>query len=371
MIKNNFYTFYDINRVAPVRIDHKKISNHFKARKNLYRELSLYDELIRNKEIIEFGPGSGENSLFNLNLNPKKYTLVDNSIACIKTCKKFLKKSPNYKKLLFKRSKFENFKSKKKYDFVFAENCIPNNINPKKIYRILTNNVKKGGYFFTTTTSPVGYFSEICRKIISHLYLDDDLTFVEKKNFLLKFFDKDLKNLKYLTRKKEDWIIDNLLQDSGDREMFGLNELLNQKKKFNMMNTYPKFYQNWNWYKDNQSLSITNFKSSIETSYFKNTMNFLDYNKIYQENSIQFGKNIHDLATQTFEISKIKDSQILEKEFRKNINKFISIIDRKKYSQIYKSLFEVINWLNSRNPNSLNIFRNWWGRGNIHLIIRY
>ena len=71
MIKNNFYNFYDDHNVAPVRIDKNKIKNHYLARKNLYRELCLFDELIRDKEIIEFGPGTGENAFYNLNFKPK------------------------------------------------------------------------------------------------------------------------------------------------------------------------------------------------------------------------------------------------------------------------------------------------------------
>ena len=370
MIKNNFYNFYDKHNVAPVRIDKDKIKNHYLARKNLYRELCLFDELITDKEIIEFGPGTGENASFNLNFKPKKYTLIDNSQSCIDISKDFLKKNHNHKKLLFKKSKFEDFKTKKKYDLVFAENCIPNNINPKNLFCKLFKKVKSGGYFFTTCTSSLGCLSEICRKIISNLCIEENVNFEKKKKLLLNFFDKDLNNLINITRNREDWVVDNLLQESNNREMFSLDDLLKLNLNFSMVNTYPKFFQSWSWYKNNESLSIERYKKKMEKIYFKNTFNFLDYNRIYKENDLILGKKLHKLANITFEISKIKDKKKLAKKFKSNLLNILSLIDHNDHYKIYNSINELIDWLDKRNHRSLKHFRKWWGRANMHLLIK-
>ena len=78
---------------------------------------------------------------------------------------------------------------------------------------------------------------------------------------LLNFFDKDLNNLINITRNREDWVVDNLLQESNNREMFSLDDLLNLNLNLSMVNTYPKFFQSWSWYKNNESLSIERYKS--------------------------------------------------------------------------------------------------------------
>ena len=133
---------------------------------------------------------------------------------------------------------------------------------------------------------------------------------------LLNFFDKDLNNLINITRNREDWVVDNLLQESNNREMFSLDDLLNLNLNLSMVNTYPKFFQSWSWYKNNESLSIERYKKNMENIYFKNTFNFLDYNHIYKENDIILGKNFINLLISLLKFLKLK----IKKNLPQNLN---------------------------------------------------
>ena len=109
----------------------------------------------------------------------------------------------------------------------------------------------------------------------------------------------------------------------------------------------------------------------MENIYFKNTFNFLDYNHIYKENDIILGKKLHKLANITFEISKIKDKKKLATKFKSNLLNILSLIDHNDHYQIYNSINELIDWLNNiRSYRSLKHFRKWWGRANMHLLIK-
>ena len=76
----DFYQRYDI---APVAQDVSNLQKHFGRREALYRHLGIIPSSIKDRDIIEFGPGTGHNSVFTNSLTPHRYVLVDASPTSI------------------------------------------------------------------------------------------------------------------------------------------------------------------------------------------------------------------------------------------------------------------------------------------------
>jgi len=74
-----FLTFYEDIGFAPTRQRQSSAETHTARRAFLYRTLGIPDIAARGSDVLEFGPGSGENSEVLLALGPKSYKFVDGS----------------------------------------------------------------------------------------------------------------------------------------------------------------------------------------------------------------------------------------------------------------------------------------------------
>ena len=72
-------------------------------------------------------------------------------------------------------------------------------------------------------------------------------------------------------------------------------------KNFNFFNSYPKFYNDWRWYKDLIKREF-NTKKNFLNQYNKNAHNFIDYKSSFPK--IQAKQNII-LSNKTRELLKI------------------------------------------------------------------
>ena len=73
----SFVTFYTENNVSPVKQDISNLESHYNRRSHLLSSLGLTPILLEGKNILEFGPGSGHNSIYLASLKPKSFELVE------------------------------------------------------------------------------------------------------------------------------------------------------------------------------------------------------------------------------------------------------------------------------------------------------
>jgi len=90
-----FIDFYNKNDWIPTRQDISNLEEHFSKRKSLLQQLGIVTKHIENSEILEIGPGSGENAIFTASLKPKRYVLMDFSKPSIRSLNE-KKKSRTY-----------------------------------------------------------------------------------------------------------------------------------------------------------------------------------------------------------------------------------------------------------------------------------
>ena len=156
--KRPYLDFYDqIGDKVVSRIIEDELE-FFRTRSALYMSLGIAKGFLKDKAILEFGPGSGHNSIFTASLGPTKYVLVDGGKKILEAAKRRLSKSVlSPKKITYINSLFEEYQSDEYFDLVIAEACIPMQEDPAAMLKTVAAHVKPGGVLVITTISAVSY----------------------------------------------------------------------------------------------------------------------------------------------------------------------------------------------------------------------
>ncbi|MBZ0188575.1 MAG: class I SAM-dependent methyltransferase, partial [Candidatus Obscuribacterales bacterium] len=208
-----FVTYYSENNISPVAQDVSDIRKHMERRDSLYRHLGIPSNLVRDKSIIEFGPGSGHNSIHTLHLNPRRYVLVEGNPSGLDSVKELLTPLAGSAQVEFVQSLIEDYRSAQKFDIVLCEGVIPLQLDPENFTKHVASFVNDGGILVITCTDSISLASEVIRKICTALLIDDSLSIEEKIEILLPVFTPHLDTLKGISRFYRDWILDVLLHD--------------------------------------------------------------------------------------------------------------------------------------------------------------
>ena len=110
--------------------------------------------------------------------------------------------------------------------------------------KIVSNSVKEGGIFITTTHSPLSLLPEICRRLMGIKIYNTIPEFDERLIKLSKIFKSHLMTLKTFTRPVKDWVLDVILSEHSYKNRYDfdlLNTLDCLKKEFYFYNSQPKF----------------------------------------------------------------------------------------------------------------------------------
>ena len=373
MNKKNFYIdFYKKNKISPVQ--NKILKKYFfNQRDSLYSHLSLDFNHINQKDIIEFGPGNGINSIHTFSYNPKFYNFVDANPTGIKNLKenleKYLPQNKNYK---ITKSYIEKFKIKKKFDLVICEGLLPNSLNPEKLTRYCGSFTKKNGIYIITCHDHISTLSETMRCLLSTLVTRGIKDLDMQVSKLSNFFEKDFDYLQNMTRSKKDWVLDNFINTEfwQDAKLFSIAESISTlKNDFVFKSSSPKFIQDWNWYKNIKSNNVKYFNDLAISSFKRNQLNFLDVrvvsgfydlkkiekiNSIAKRIRISVKTTANDISYLPVLINECQNlSKYLNSDFdltKKSIDSYVNFLkEYKKYQKINQSL--------------LKNFRKWWGRG--------
>ena len=136
MKKTAFVDFYSKNKISPVSQNIDDLDLHFQRRNSLFSNLGLPVSLLKDCDILEFGPGTGHNALYTISLMPKRYYLVDGNPKGLEDTKKLLSRYSIPDLKLFS-TLFLDFQVKDSFDIVWAEGCIPRQTDPISILKHL------------------------------------------------------------------------------------------------------------------------------------------------------------------------------------------------------------------------------------------
>ena len=162
----DYYRDHNLNPV-PIAIDTENEWNeHVKKRRNLYeRHLKIPLSFFSEKDVIEFGCNSGENSLYLAYLGAKLTLVEPNEKVHPRLMKLFRShnKEESISKLL--PLGIDEFRSTVKYDIVIAEGFLNALKNRDEALRNICRLVKEGGFGIITEDDRYGCFVECLRQL--------------------------------------------------------------------------------------------------------------------------------------------------------------------------------------------------------------
>jgi len=247
-----FVDFYVKHEISPVSQDISDLTKHFERRSSLYRHLGIPPSFVRNKKVIEFGPGSGHNALFVSSLQPERYVLVDANPTGLKNTIKLLddyltENQTNRTEHVFVESLIEEYQSDEHFDLVLCEGVIPFQKNPTDFLQHVASFSSSGGIVVITCSDSVSWLSEILRRALGLSIVDENDAIERKINKLSPIFGYHLSTLKGMSRPHEDWILDNILQPWLG-ELISIAEAIKSlSTDFDVYGSSPHFLTDWRW----------------------------------------------------------------------------------------------------------------------------
>ncbi|MBV5302731.1 MAG: methyltransferase domain-containing protein [Chlorobium sp.] len=290
-----YIDFYKQHNISPVSQNIDDIQKHFERRAAMYRHMGIVPSSLKDRRVIEFGPGSGFNSLHTNSLKPSLYLLVDgNPTGAQKTSEllnKYYPDSVNYNVI---ESLIEEYKTNELFDFVICEGVIPNQNNPSTFLKHVASFVDLGGVLMISCADSVSTLADNIRRVLADIKVPSNLPLKERISKLCLYYSVDIKNLKGMSRPAEDWVLDNIIQPiSSHGPLLSIADAIEAiSETFEIHGTSPKFFIDWRWYKDiynteskYNEIGINNYKSNIH--------NLLDYR--YFARPLDFQLNIEIL----------------------------------------------------------------------------
>ncbi len=271
-----FVDFYTEKGVIPTRQNITNLPQHFQRREALYRQLGLVPSLIQGLSVLEFGPGSGHNAIYTASCNPARYVLVDATPASLNTTQSELLNRYPHGNFSIIDSDILTFHSGEQFELVLCEGVIPTQLDPTAFLIHVASFVRTGGLLVITCMDSISIFPEILRRYVARRVISNERHFHSQVQLLVEFFDEDCISLPGMSRRKEDWVIDQLLHPWGG-PLFSIPEAIDAiGAQFDIYGTSPNFITDWRWYKDICGTQFEFNQRAIE-QFYSTVHNFLDF----------------------------------------------------------------------------------------------
>ena len=251
--KRAFLDFYSANNIIPVHQDLSDLENHLIRRNYLYQTLGLPPALFRGADVIEFGPGTGDNAVATSFYGLNKYILVDGNPPSVGELNKRREKgSIHAATCTVIESDINNYRDDARYDVVLCEGLIPGQPEPKKFLDHISSFAAPGGVVVFTTISYVSQLAEFCRRVFRPVIVMDEKPFDLQVKIASDIFRDHLATFGTSTRPIEDWVSDNILHDwlVSDSQVFSLLDAIDiYGDRFQFHSSSPRFLVDDRWYK--------------------------------------------------------------------------------------------------------------------------
>ncbi len=272
-----YLDYYGSRGIIPARQDTRDRTKHLRRREVLYRELGMVPAWLAGKLVIEFGPGPGDNALVTASYGPRHYVFVDGNPKSVAAINKRIG-AGDYGAVdcECRESDLLDYRDERRFDLVICEGVIPGQVDPARYLRHVAGFVAPGGLVVLTTISYTSIMSEVCRRLVKPVYAARYDDFDSLVAGLVDFFESDLNSLTGMSRRHDDWILDQILHPWQANTFTLLEAIDTIGDDFDLHGTQPKFVDDWRWYK-----SIDGPDSGINAlareQYVKALAAFLDY----------------------------------------------------------------------------------------------
>jgi SAM-dependent methyltransferase len=285
--------FYRQHQISPVKQDTSDLQAHFARRAFLYRSLGLPPIAIQGKSVLEIGPGSGDNALYTLSLQPSRYVLVEPNEKGRQEIENTLAGAA----VEIHDETLEAFaKTGETFDVVICEGLLGlAGGNARGLLTAAGNTVKTGGALVITCIDPISQCADVLRRAMAQQYIKKGASLQENVEILKPIFTPHLATLKGMTRSVEDWIVDNILNPASIGPTFSIPDACEALEgRFAVLGCSPRFLLDWRWYKESDSSNSW----AIE-SYWRNCHNLFDYRKLEPEKRVSENRVLWEICAET------------------------------------------------------------------------
>ena len=224
---------------TPEEFNQYKVNMHF-----FYRDLMKFPtEIFQGKKLLDFGAGTGENTIYLENWGAE-CTLVEMNPDAHEIQKEVFKKySINFEKNTFINDSIYNFEQEGAFDIVHSRGVFAHTNDPDLAFKKLSNNLKENGYLIYGDGNKSGNFQNMLQRIAIFNYAQDWDKMVDVAEILFK---EDLdRSQKFINRTRrsiifDKWVVPRLTNPS-------VKEVLKWFKDNNLKfyNCYPNIIPNF------------------------------------------------------------------------------------------------------------------------------
>jgi len=208
----------------------KDIQRFVENRKNFLLNLKLPQKIFTNSTAIDFGSGSGQNSIIYDWLG-SKCTLIEYDKKSYQNCLKLFRKYSRNKFQIINKDIFKIRFNKKKFDFVISNGVAHHTKDPKKNIKICCDVLKKNGFFILGIGNRSGAFQRNIQRLILYKISENEKELVKYAKILFKEHLK--RSIKYSGRTINEVIHDTYLNPKA--QSLSTEEIKKNFKKNNLI----------------------------------------------------------------------------------------------------------------------------------------
>lgn len=377
MVDNGMLSFYRDHSVAPVRQKIADLDEHFARRRLLYQQLGIWAGAFTGRRVLEVGPGTGQNVLFVAAQMPRQLVLVEPNPTGGKEIEASFEPFPAWQKILSVHNiPIEQFQDTQQFDFVLCEGLVgaSGHPDPHALILDIAKHIRPGGLLVVTCVDYIAYLSEMLRRLLGFEISNHLKDMNQRAALLLPIFLPHLKSLHGMSRRFDDWIIDNLINPASVGRLVSFDDCLSYLgDKFDVLSTSPRFISDWTWYKK-AALDMDFFNRTALASYWSNLHNFMDCRCVYPpwleaENRTLLTR-CEDMHHQIGEYERTKDHSVRQ-QIVVNLHRLSNKLSRN-MPTVSTALAEAHEWLSATTLDVEAIkhskeFGKWFGRGQTYI----
>jgi 2-polyprenyl-3-methyl-5-hydroxy-6-metoxy-1,4-benzoquinol methylase len=290
--------FYTAHGISPVRQDISDLQRHFQRREALYRHLGIVPFAIRDRNVLEVGPGGGYNSLYTASLGPARFVLVEGNPTGVAEIKQLFSHHVEWNRSLeVVLSKVEDWQPEPVFDFVFCEGLLSGVHNPEQVLDKLATATAPGGMLTITCVDHLSHFPETIRRALAQLAVAESDSLAVNVAKILPMFESHLRTLPGMSRRHDDWVIDNLIHPGSIIPLINFPEAIAVlASRFDYYAASPHFITDWRWYKSIVG-ETWEFNSRAIDQFWSLAHNMLDYRRVLPPRDPSANKRLYDLCT--------------------------------------------------------------------------
>jgi SAM-dependent methyltransferase len=288
--------FYRRHGISPVRQDISNLEMHFTRRSGLYRHLGLLPAFLRGRSVLEIGPGSGFNSLYTATLEPSRYVLLEGNPTGVQHIEELFGEFPALRERIEIVSRLvQDYHTNERFDFAFCEGmlALAGVPDPSQLLRTVARFVAPGGVLVITCIDEISDFAETLRRLFGQLLVDPDEPLDAQARRLTPVFSPHLSTLGGMSRRHDDWVIDNVLNPASIGPYLSIPDAIAALDPgFEFFSASPQYATDWRWYKSLTAETTKYSERGIE-QYWENAHNLLDCRHLFPPREASANKQLY------------------------------------------------------------------------------